>query len=42
MVYDSIDMSPHYNQEDPNDLYIDEREAIDLPAIEANDTVTDF
>ena len=31
VVYDSVENSPHYDNS-PNDLYIDERELIDLPA----------
>jgi len=31
VVYDSIEMSPNYDNT-PGDLYIDERELIELPA----------
>jgi len=31
VVYDSVDMSPHYDNT-INDLYLDERELIELPA----------
>ena len=31
IVYDCIDPSPYYDSDDPNDMFIDERDAIDLP-----------
>ena len=31
VVYDSIETSPHYDGS-PNDMYIDERDLIELPA----------
>lgn len=31
IVYDSVESSPHYDNS-PNDLYIDERDLIELPA----------
>ena len=37
VVYDSVDPSPHY-ENTPNDLYIDERELIELPAPNQQDT----
>lgn len=35
-------MSPYYDIEDPNDLYIDEKDAIEVPPIDANEPVSDF
>lgn len=37
VVYDYIDPSPHYDNT-PNDLYIDERDLIELPAPNQQDT----
>jgi hypothetical protein len=31
-VYDCIEPSPFYETDDPNDQYIDERDAIELPS----------
>ena len=31
IVYDSLEFSPFYSQDDSSDLYIDERDAIDVP-----------
>ena len=42
VVYDCLEMSPFYDIEDPNDQYIDEKDAIDVPAIDANEPVSDF
>lgn len=32
IVYDCIDCSPYYDNDNPNDMYYDERDAIDVPA----------
>lgn len=42
VVYDCLEMSPFYDPDDPNDLYIDEKDAIDVPPIDVNENVTDF
>jgi hypothetical protein len=37
VVYDSVEPSPNYDNS-PNDLYIDEKDLIDLPAASQQDT----